>query len=107
MGAHCCQRSRFSHSNIRIPFESLDLSCEEVADHRCDLCGMRFQREVPSVIKMHLRRGDIPLERFGAGWKKERIIFAPDRQQWWLVFAKIFLELRVERDVGRVILEEI
>src|SRR4029077_9420780 len=107
MGTHRCQRSLFSNSNMLIPFESLDLSCEEVADHRCDLCGMRFQREVPSVIKMHLRPGDIPLERFGAGWEKEGIILSPDRQQWWLVFAEIFLELRIERHVACIILKEI
>src|SRR5262249_45336870 len=85
-GAHRCQRSLFSNSNMLIPFESLDLGRDEVADHRCDLCRMRFQREVPSVIKMHLRLGKIPLERFGAGWKKEGIILTPDRQQWWLIF---------------------
>jgi hypothetical protein len=41
---------------------------------------MRFQREVPSVIKMHLRLRDIPLERFRTGRKKEGIVFAPDGQ---------------------------
>src|SRR5262249_1939998 len=68
---------------------------------------MRFQREVPSVIKMHLRLGDIPLERFGAGWEKEGIILSPDRQQWWFVFAEIFLKLRIERHVACIILKEI
>src|SRR5262245_12996238 len=106
-GAHRCQRSLFSNSNIWIPFESLDLGRDEVADHRCDLCRMRFQREVPSVIKMHLRLGKIPLERFGAGWKKEGIILSPDSQQWWLIFAEIFLELRIERHIACIIPKEI
>jgi hypothetical protein len=85
----------------------LDLRCEEVADLHCDLCRMRFQREVPCVVKVHLRLGDVPLERLSAGWEKEGIILPPDRQQWWLVFAEIFLELRIERHVACIILKEI
>src|SRR5262249_39462539 len=72
-----------------------------------DFAAMCFKCKVPSVIKMHLALGDIPFERFRAGRKKERIIFAPDRQQWRLVFAEIFLKRRVQCDVVRVILEQI
>src|SRR5215470_6556513 len=68
---------------------------------------MCLEREMPSVIKMHLGRWDIPLESFGANRKKEGIILSPDCQQGWLVFAEIFLKLRIERHVACIILKEI
>src|SRR6516225_8604909 len=68
---------------------------------------MRFEREVPGVIKVHLGLRDISLERFGAGRKKEGVVFSPDRQQGRLVLPEIFLKLRIERYVACIILKKI
>jgi hypothetical protein len=40
---------------------------EETQDGIGDFAAMRFEREVPVVIKVHLGLRDISLERFAAG----------------------------------------
>src|SRR5215470_5689347 len=83
-----------------------DSDYEEAADRRRDLRGMRFQREVTSVEKTHDSTRNIALERLGARRKKERIVFAPDRQQRRTVRAKVLLERRVQRDIAGVVEEQ-
>src|SRR6516164_1642674 len=80
---------------------------QEIFHRVRDFCGMCFQCEMSGVIKVHCSRGDIAFERFRPGREKERIVLAPDGQQRWLVFSEIFLKLWVERNVSRVIPEEI
>src|SRR5690242_361446 len=83
------------------------LAAQEIADRVGDLIGMRFEREMAGVVKVHLGIMHIAREGFCARRQEKRIILAPHRQQRRLAIAQIFLELRVERDVAGVIKKEI
>src|SRR5215467_13337446 len=84
-----------------------DSGCEEAADRRRDLRGMRLQREVTRVEKTHDSTRNIALERLGAGREEERVVLAPYRQQRRPVRAEVFLERRVQRDIAGVIEEQV
>ncbi len=62
---------------------------------------------MPRVVEFDGRLGNIPLERFRAGGREKWIVFSPDREERGLVLPEIFLELRVECYIGRVVLEKI
>src|SRR5262249_22923094 len=55
----CCRQRPVTGTRTRS-------GCEEVADRRCDLCGMGFQREVPRVEETDDRTRNIALEGLGA-----------------------------------------
>src|SRR5436309_6132544 len=96
----------FSKTIARITVLQLigtDSGCEEAADRRRDLRGMRFQREVTRVEESDDGTGNIPLERLGAGRQEERVVLAPHRQQRRPVRAEVFLERRVQRDIAGII----
>src|SRR5262245_30489694 len=84
-----------------------DSGYEEVADRRCDLWGVRFQREVPRVEAADDRARNIALERLGARGQEKRVVPAPHRQQRRPVRAEVFVELRVQRDIGGVVEEQV
>ena len=84
-----------------------DSGCEEGADSRRDLCGMRFQRKVACVEEADGCSRKIALERFGTGWQEKRIVLAPHRQQRWPVGAEVALKSRVECDVGLVVTQQV
>src|SRR5437870_6339594 len=68
---------------------------------------MRFQREVTGVVEVYFGVRVVALERLGPGRQKERIVLAPDREQWRPLCAEVLLELRVERDVAGIIQEQV
>src|SRR5215831_1073658 len=86
---------------------SVPLTDEEIADGGRDVIAMRFQREMAGVEELHLDLRIVPLERLGAGRKEEGVVLAPDRQDRWALGAEVLLELRVQRDVTRVVQEQI
>src|SRR5215471_7602317 len=59
------------------------------------------------VEEMNLRIRVVTRERLGPGRQKERIVLPPDGQQRGSAFAEEGLEFRVERDIARVVEEEI
>src|SRR3984885_1080633 len=59
------------------------------------------------VKEANPRTGNVAPEGLGAGRQKERIVFAPRRQQWRLVGAEVVLESRIERNVALVVAEQI
>src|SRR5262249_26154970 len=67
-------------------------SGEEVADCRCDLGGMRLQREVSGIEEADDCRGDVALEGFGACRQEKRVVLAPHRQKRRPMRAEVFLE---------------
>jgi hypothetical protein len=73
-----------------------DSGCEEGADTRRDLCGMRFERKVACVEEADGCSRQIALECFGTGWQEKRIVLAPHRQQRRPVGAEVALKSRVE-----------
>ncbi len=68
---------------------------------------MGFKRKMAGVEKVNLRVGVIAGERFGTRGQEEWIGVAPYRKQWWALSAKVILKLRVQRDVVRVIEEQV
>src|SRR5215469_4491913 len=66
-----------------------------------------FQSEVSSVVEMHFRAWDVPLERLCAWRQKERIVLAPDSQHRRLLYPEIFLELGIERHVTCVVEKQV
>ena len=68
---------------------------------------MRFQREVPRVVKVYFGVRNVALERVSPGRQKERVILSPHREQWRPVCAEVLLELRVERDVAGIVQEQV
>src|SRR3546814_12790569 len=81
--------------------------CQEVSDARRNLAGMRLEREVTRVEERHRRVGIVAFERLRSRRQEERIVLAPDRQEWRLVGAEILLESRVERDVAFIVAEKV
>ncbi len=67
---------------------------QEIANGTCNLRMMRFNREMSSVEELNLGVGNVPLESFGTGRKKERIVLAPHGQQWRPLIAEVRLKLR-------------
>ena len=66
-----------------------------------------FKSEVSGVIETHLGARNVALERFCSWGQKERIAVAPYREQRRPFRAEIFLELRIEREVGGIVQEEV
>ena len=66
-----------------------------------------FQREVTRVVEMHLSVGVVALEHFSARGQEKWIIFAPDSQQGWLLYAEILLELGIERNITGIVQKEV
>src|ERR1700746_1952800 len=56
---------------------------------------------------MYLSVRIVAFERFGARRQEERIAVAPDRERWWLLAAKVFLEFGVERNVAGIIQKQV
>ncbi len=79
----------------------------EVADGRCDLRGVRLQRNMSNIEEADDRIRDVALERFGARWQEERIVLAPHSQEAWLVGPEVVLEGRVEGNVALVVTKQI
>src|SRR5271165_3133894 len=76
-------------------------------DPRSNLGGVRLQSEVACIEEMNLSLGNVALVGLRARRKKERVIFAPNRQQGRFVRAEEILELRIESDIRLVIAEQI
>src|SRR5215470_15165385 len=91
----------------RVHLRSVPLTDEEIADGGRDVVAMRFQREMAGVEELHFRLRIVPLERLGAGRQEEGVVLAPDGEDRWALSAKVLLELRVQRDVARVVQEQI
>jgi len=66
---------------------------------------MGFERKVAGVEESHFCR-NVVVERLRTASQKEGVIFAPSRQEWWLVFAEIGLEFRIHGDVVLIIAQE-
>src|SRR5215471_11507376 len=81
--------------------------CEKVANRRRDLSRMRFQREVARLEKADHGARNVALERLGARRQEEWIILAPHREERRPPSAKVFLELRVQRDIAGVVEEQV
>src|SRR5207244_3147428 len=65
-----------------------------------------FQREVTRVVEMHLSVGVVALEHFSARGQEKWIIFAPDSQKGWLLYAEILLELGIGLHIGIAVLRD-
>src|SRR5437016_14429135 len=68
---------------------------------------MGFECEMPGVEELDLRARIVPLEGFGPGREKERIASAPDCERRWPVDAEVFLELRIQLDVTRIVEKQV
>src|SRR3989442_5932656 len=100
----------FSKTIARITVLQLigtDSGSEEAADHRRDLRGMRFQREVTRVEEADDGTRNIALERLGAERQEERVVLAPHRQQRRPVLAEGVLERRGQLDIACVIVVQV
>src|SRR5262249_38959904 len=68
---------------------------------------MCFEREMASVVEMHLCARDVALERLRAGRQKEGIVLTPHSQQRWPLCAEVLLKLGIQRHIARVVQEEV
>ena len=62
---------------------------------------MSLKREVARVEEMDSRIGNVAFESLGTCWQEKRIVFAPDCEERWFVFAEVFVERRIQRDIAR------
>src|SRR5262245_15169064 len=85
----------------------VDSACKEIADRCRDLLRMGLEREVARVEEMDHRTGIVTSECLRTPRQEEWIVFAPYRQQAWLVRPEVTLECRVERDVALVVAEQV
>src|SRR2546426_6964241 len=76
--------------------------------HRAsDFNRVRLEREMSGIEESNFRGGNIAFVGLGTSRQKERIIATPHRKQRWLVFTKVGLKLRIERDIAGVVAEQI
>ncbi len=68
---------------------------------------MRLEREVAGVEEAHLRVRVVGLEGLGARRQEEGIVAAPDREEGRAVAAEVVVELRIQRQVARVVEEQV
>jgi hypothetical protein len=67
---------------------------------------MRFEREMAGVEEMTSALG-LSAKSLGLGRQEEGIVPAPDRQERRPRAGEIFLEARIERDIGGVVTEQV
>ena len=80
---------------------------EEGANLLADFRSVALEGEVPCVKKDNFGSGIVSTEGFCTGWQKERIVPAPNSESRRSMRAEILLKLRIERNVGLIIAEEI
>jgi len=68
---------------------------------------MCFQSEVPSVDQMQLRIWQVTLVGLRAIDDEDLVVLAPNDERRRLMGAEIRLPLRIERNIGAVVVEEI
>src|SRR5260370_8309886 len=83
-----------------------ELAAQEIANSASNLLMVGFQCEVTRVVEMHLSVRVVALERFSAWSQEERFILAPYCQQGRLLYAEIFLELGIVRNVAAIVQKE-
>jgi hypothetical protein len=88
-------------------FSPRHLPTQEVADQRNDFIGLVIQCEVAGVDKMKFHLGQVALVRMRSiGWKN-LVVLAPDNQRRRLAIAEVGLNLRIQRQIGPVVVEQI
>jgi hypothetical protein len=80
---------------------------QKITDHCRDFVAVRLERKVTGVEETHLRARNVALERLRARRQEEGVVFAPNCQERWLVFAEICLKFRVHGDVVLIVAKEI
>lgn len=78
----------------------------KVLDETDNLNRVRLEREVAGVEQDDLGLGQDPGEGLCSGRNEDHVVLAPDGEERGLLVGEVFLELRVDVDVGPVILEE-
>src|SRR5262245_29002222 len=113
MAAHwgCMRRSNMAVTVIlkphflRDPFNTI--RGEEVFDCRGNFHGMCLDCEMTCIEELDLCVRQVFSKSFGSRRNEKRIILAPDRKQWRLRLAKIFLKFRIERYIRCVIEKQV
>ena len=80
---------------------------EKTVNRRSDFLSVRLQRKMAGVVEEDLGIGDVAPESLCAARQEERIVFAPYGEQRRPLLPKIFLKLRVQRDIIGVVEKEI
>src|SRR5882724_11097727 len=80
---------------------------EKIADHCRDFIAVRFKRKVTGVEEPHLRTWNVAPEGLRARRQEEGVVFAPNGQERWPVFAEVLLKNRVKRDVALVVAKQV
>ena len=83
------------------------LAPEELADCRRDLSTVGFEGEVAGVVEVYFSIGIVAWKRLGPGGRKEGVVPAPDREQRRSLGCQVFAELRIERDIARMVEEQL
>src|SRR5215469_5878063 len=83
------------------------LLSEKLADRGGDLLGVGLQGEVTGIDEADVGVGDVALEGLGPGRQEKRVVPAPHREQRRPAGAEVLLECRVERDIARVVEEQV
>jgi hypothetical protein len=68
---------------------------------------MSLEGEMPGVQEMRLDIGKIPFVRGCALRWENVVVLSPDDQRWRLILTEELLELRIERNVGSVVVEHV
>ena len=80
---------------------------EKTVHRRSDFLGMRLQRKMTGVVEEDLGIWNVAPESFCATRQEERIVFTPHGEQRRPLLTKVFLKLRVERDIADIVEKEI
>ena len=66
-----------------------------------------FKCEMSAGYKMNLSLGQVALEGFSTSRDERGVVLSPDSEQGWLIGAKVFLELRIEDNIGTIVQNKI
>src|SRR5215469_11778159 len=94
-------------SALRCTASHGELAIEEISYGGANFRVMRFECEVPCVVQVDLGIRVISAERLGACREEERVVFAPHRKDRGALRTEVLLKLWIERDVARVIQEQV
>src|ERR1700742_2215125 len=80
---------------------------QEAADERLHDVELVLKGEMAGVEKVQFGLRQVAQVRCRARSREYLVVLAPDDQRWRVAFAEEGLELRIERDVGPVCVEEV
>src|SRR5262249_35587463 len=84
-----------------------DLTVKEIADEWHHFVGFVLERKMPCVDQVKLDLGQVALVRVSAVGREDFVVLAPDDERRRLMLAEICLHLRIKRQIGAIVVEQV